>query len=38
MQIAADINKIRKPVQRDLTLIFEAFLGSAIGFVLFLVS
>ena len=38
MQITADINKIWKTVQCDLILIFDAFLGSTIGFVSFLVS
>ena len=38
MQISADISKIWKTVQCDLIFIFDALLGSAIGFVSFLVS
>ena len=37
MQITADIGKIWKTVQRDLISIFDVVLGSAIGFVSFLV-
>ena len=38
MQITADITKICKTVQRDLIFIFDLLLGSAIGFVSFVVS
>ena len=38
MQITTDISKIWKTVQRDLMLIFDALLGSAIGFASFSVS
>ena len=38
MQITADISKIWKTVQRDLIFIFDVLLGSAIGFVSFLVA
>ena len=38
MQITADISEIWKAVQSDLMLIFDVALGSAIGFVSFLVS
>ena len=38
MQITADKSKIWKTVQGDLKFIFDALLGSAIGFVSFLVS
>ena len=38
MQITADISKIWKTVPGDLKFIFDALLGSVIGFVAFLVS
>ena len=37
MQITADISKIWKTVQHGLIFIFDKLLGSAIGFVLFLI-
>ena len=37
MQITADISKIWKTLERDLIFIFDELLGSAIGFVSFLV-
>ena len=37
MQIIADINKVFKNVQRDLTFIFDVLSKSRIGFVSFLV-
>ena len=37
MQITADISKICKTVQSDLTFIFDVLLGPAIDFVLVLV-
>ena len=38
MQITADISKILKTVQRDLSFIFDEISESVIGFVSFLVS
>ena len=38
MQITADISKIWKIAQADLIFIFDVLLGSAVGFVSFLVS
>ena len=38
MQITADISKILKTVQRDLSFIFDGLSESVVGFVSFLVS
>ena len=38
MQITADISKIWRTVKRGLVSIFNALLGSAIGFISFLVK